>query len=44
MTIKDIDRAIRTLRAEHAQTAQRNHAEGLLEAAKQCVKKMEKTA
>lgn len=40
MTAKDIDRAIRALRKEHAESAQRNHVEGLLEAAKACLKEM----
>lgn len=41
MTRRDIDRAIRTLRKEHPESPQRNHIEGLLQAAKQCVEALE---
>ena len=41
MTRQDIKRAIHTLQKEHQPSPQRDHAEGLLQAALQWVSKME---
>ena len=41
MTVKDIQRAIKTLRKEYPESPQRNHIEGLLQAAKQCAEALE---
>lgn len=42
MTTRDIKRAIKTLQTEHEPSAQRDHTQGLLNAALQCVLAMEK--
>lgn len=42
MTVQSIKRAIRDLHKEHEPSAQRNHTEGVLNAALQCAQKMEK--